>query len=98
MKKFFKDMLNSLNSEPGGYSARKLSALFAVMLSGYITYLHSVDSNVVELTIVWLSFALLCLGLVTFGQLVELRTGTITKNITKTIDTKEKQETTVEPK
>jgi hypothetical protein len=92
MKKFFADIWNSFNTDSGGASARKLSAFVAVVpVSAWITYKHSNDQNVVELVMVWLSFALLCLGLVTMSQLVELRTGVVTKKELKITETETKE-------
>lgn len=90
MKKIFSDLWNSLNTDGGGVSARKLSAFVAVVpVAAWITHKNADHSNVVELVMTWLSFALLCLGLVTIGQLVELRTGSTTKKETKTtVETK----------
>jgi hypothetical protein len=89
VKKVFSDLWASFNTETGGASARKLSAFVAVvMVAGVITHKHATDQNTVELVIVWLSFALLCLGLVTMSQLVELRTGVTTKKEIKITETK----------
>lgn len=67
-------LLNSFDNKTDGASARKLSALFAIVcVSGYITYKHCDKDNVVTLVIVWLSFACLCLGMVTAQQLIELK-------------------------
>lgn len=89
MKKIFSDLWNSLNTDAGGVSARKLSAFVAVVpVSAWITHKHATPENTVELVIIWLSFALLCLGLVTFGQLIELRTGSVTKKEIKVTETK----------
>lgn len=93
MKKIFSDLVASLNTENTGYSARKLSAFFGVVfVAGWITHKNTNASNVTELVLIWLSFSMLCLGLVTIGQLVELRTGITSKKETKTV-TETKSET-----
>jgi hypothetical protein len=93
MKKFFSNIVASLNTEAGGFSARKLSAFFGVVfVAGWITHKNADASNVTELVLIWLSFSMLCLGLVTIGQLVELRTGVVSKKETKTV-TETKSET-----
>lgn len=93
MKKIFSDLVASFNTEPGGFSARKLSAFFAVVIvAGSITHMHANPSNVEALVLIWLCFAMLCLGLITVAQLVELRTGVVTKKETKTV-TETKSET-----
>lgn len=92
MKKVFNDIWNSFNTESTGASARKLSAFVAVVpVAAVITYQHANDQNTVELVMVWLSFALLCLGLVTMSQLVELRTGVTTKKEIKITETETKE-------
>jgi len=75
MRQVVRNVLLSLTTEKGGYSARKLSALVGVITAIYITGRFGDDRNVVELTMVWLSFALLLLGVVTIEQLIGLRTG-----------------------
>lgn len=98
MKKIFRDLFNSFNNESVGYSARKLSAFFGVVVvSGWITFKHSGPANVVELVLIWLSFSMLCLGLITIGQLIELRTGITTKKETKTTVETKSETTPLEP-
>lgn len=93
MKKIFSDIIASFNTQDGGYSARKLSAFFGVVfVAGWITHANANPSNVTELVLIWLCFSMLCLGLVTIGQLVELRTGVVSKKETKTV-TETKSET-----
>jgi len=75
MKQILNNVLLSLSTEKGGYSARKLSALVSVITAIYITGRFGDERNVVELTMVWLSFGLLLLGVVTMEQLISLRTG-----------------------
>lgn len=69
------NLLKSFNTEKGGYAARKLTA-FALMIC--IAYIHFkfVDITIaVEVLIVDLSGVLLCLGLVTASNILELRNG-----------------------
>lgn len=72
---FILNVLSSFNTDKGGYSARKLSAFVSILMGGYVTGRYGDGQNVVELTMVWLSFALLLLGVVTIEQLVSLRVG-----------------------
>lgn len=75
------NLVGSLHNEPGGFSGRKLSALFAVLMAAY--NLRFADKSIaVELTIVWLCFALLCLGIITMQQVIELRSGSSKKTQT----------------
>ncbi len=70
-----KDLYNSLNTDKGGLSSRKLSALAALITAIVITHRYTNPNNLDSIVITWLMFALLCLGLVTFGQLVQFKTG-----------------------
>lgn len=71
MKKILSDIFKSFKYEDGGYSGRKMSALFSVLLAGYL----SEKGYPIDLIIVWLVFASVNLGLVTTQQLIEFRTG-----------------------
>ena len=69
------NLLKSFNTEKGGYAARKLTA-FALMIC--VAYIHFkfVDITIaVEVLIVDLSGVLLCLGLVTASNIIELKNG-----------------------
>lgn len=76
------NVLNSLNTDKPGFSARKLSAFAAVMVSMYITIKHSTDTNVDTLIMTWLTFSLLCMGLITFAQLAQFKNGGTIKETT----------------
>jgi len=74
------DIWNSFKINDSGASSRKLSAFWAiVVISSYITYKFTTPANVFEMVIVWLTFACICLGLVTIPELlkdlVELKNG-----------------------
>lgn len=86
MIRFINNLIDSFNNKPGGFSARKLSAFAGVMTSIAVTVLHSDSGNVTTLLLIWLSFSLLCMGLVTVAQLSQLRTGqTVTTENSETI-------------
>jgi hypothetical protein len=73
--KLFNNLLASFNTFEKGFSARKLTA-FALMIC--IAYIHFkfVDITIaVEVLIVDLSGVLLCLGLVTASNIIELKNG-----------------------
>jgi hypothetical protein len=92
MKKVFSDLWASFNTESGGASARKLSAFYAVVIvAGVVTHRHANENNAVDLVIVWLIFAAVCLGFVTAAQLIELRTGVVTKKELKITETETKE-------
>lgn len=68
--------VKTFTTENDGGSARKLSAFFAVVIvGGYITYINTTPENVESILIIWLLFAVLCLGMVTFQQIIEFKNG-----------------------
>jgi hypothetical protein len=88
MKTLIKKLWSSFDNSPGGFSARKLSAFVAVVVvSAKISYQFTTAENLVEVLIVWLTFAAVCLGLVTGEQLIKLRNGkdvTVTESASST--------------
>jgi hypothetical protein len=75
MKKQIENILSSFDNEKGGYSARKLSAFTSIVIAAYFGLRFGNEHNITELTIIWLSFALICLGIVTFEQLTKFKDG-----------------------
>jgi len=73
MEKIIKNIILSFKVGEGGFSGRKLSAFFSVILCGAITYQYIKVEYLTEVLIVWLSFALLCLGIVTIEQIIKLK-------------------------
>lgn len=92
----FRDLYNSFKTTEGGFSARKLSAAAAVAAAMFITVKHTDATNLVAVLEVLLLFALLCLGLVTFGDLVSWRTGR-TKETVKESEIKKETVTETQP-
>jgi hypothetical protein len=75
VKKLINDILASFNNYEQGASARKLTA-FALMILIAYSHVKFVDlTNVVEVLIIDLSGVLLCLGLVSFEQIIKLKNG-----------------------
>ena len=73
-KIFVSGIWNSFHNQPGGLSARKLSAFFGVLMAAY--NLRFADTSIaVEMTVTWLCFALLCLGIVTAEQIINFKSG-----------------------
>ena len=68
------NLLASFHNDPGGFSGRKLSAFFAVMMAAYNLRFASTEIAV-EMTMTWLGFALLCLGIVTVQQIIDFKNG-----------------------
>lgn len=76
MKKFIQDILNSFDNLPNtGFSARKLSAFVGIVTAIYLSLKHCDVTIVVELVVAWMCFILLCLGLITTQQIIELKNG-----------------------
>ena len=76
MKTPIKDrLLNSFdNHSNDSFSGRKLSAFTGVGVGIILTFLVPSDSRIYAL-VVWLLFALLCLGIVTFEQIIKFKNG-----------------------
>jgi hypothetical protein len=70
-----KDLLNSFKNNTAGYSGRKLSALVGVLTAIYLTIFKIPLENQLESLMVWLSFSLLCLGIVTVQNVIEFKNG-----------------------
>lgn len=82
---FFKKLLASLDNTPAGYSGRKLSAMAGVLTAIYITIKLLPQEAQLHALYAWLTFSLLCLGIVTVEQIIKFRTGqTGTTETTKT--------------
>jgi len=66
------DIWNSFKINEVGASSRKLSAFWAiVVVATFISYKYTSSANVFEMVIVWLTFACICLGLVTIPELLK---------------------------
>jgi hypothetical protein len=72
---FITNLINSFTNDKEGFSARKLSAFAGVSIAGYLSKEHSSEINVGMLVIYWLLFALLCLSIITFEQIIKLKNG-----------------------
>ena len=75
MKNFFTKLTASLDNHSRGYSARKLSALSAIIAAYYVTYMFTNVEVLDYVLTAWLCFALLCLGIITAQQVIELKNG-----------------------
>jgi len=66
------DLWNSFKHNKDGASGRKLSAFWSiVVVSTFATYKYTTDNNLIEVLIIWLTFASICLGLVTIPELIK---------------------------
>ena len=76
IKKLATDLIHSLdNKQNVGWSARKLTSLFGVLMGAYITKYHLPEEHQLYALISWQLLALLCLGIVTFEQVIKLKNG-----------------------
>lgn len=74
-KVFITNLINSFTNSQEGFSARKLSAFAGVSIAAYLSKEHSSEINVGMLVIYWLLFALLCMSIITFEQIIKLKNG-----------------------
>lgn len=69
------NLIKSFTTEKGGFAARKLTAFALMILIAYSHFKYVDLTNVVEVLIIDLSGVLLCLGLVTASNIIELKNG-----------------------
>lgn len=82
--KIAENLIKSFTTEKGGFAARKLTAFALMVCVAYIHY-YLVDSTIaVEVLIIDLAAVLLCLGLVTASNIIELKNGSKPKDIANT--------------
>lgn len=74
MKNIFKNIFASLDNHNLGYSGRKLTAVFAILMGAYITYTLPLEVRLHALYS-WQILALLCLGIVTVEQIIKFKNG-----------------------
>lgn len=73
--KVIDNLIKSFTIERVGFAARKLTAFALMVCVAYIHYNYVDLSIAVQVLIIDLSAVLLCLGLVTASNLIELRNG-----------------------
>jgi len=73
--KFVYDLIASFHNKPDGFSARKLSAFTSVVVAIIMTFQYGDKTILVQILVVWLLFALLCLGIITFEQIIKFKNG-----------------------
>jgi hypothetical protein len=74
MKKIIDNIFKSLTTDTEGFSARKLTALTAIIVAIYITYTLP-DETRLHALYAWQTLALLCLGIVTVEQIIKFKNG-----------------------
>lgn len=85
MKELYKNILASFNNSPGGFSARKLSAFYCLIMGTIVTFKFGNAANSTELVIIWVLAAFLFLGIVTFQQITDFKNGSTTISKSKTV-------------
>lgn len=94
----YRDILDSFHNRPGGFSARKLSAFYCLVIATVVTFRFGSNTVSVELTLVWVLAAMYYLGIITWKQIQEFRSGQTTTTVEKNesskviIETKEAEE------
>ena len=73
MRKIINDLINSFTTDKLGFSARKLSAFAAVIVAIYVTVKLIPIAAQIDALYAWLAFGLLCLGIVTVEQIINLK-------------------------
>jgi hypothetical protein len=76
MRKIAKSFISSFSTDKVGFSARKLSAFAAVLVSVIITMKKIPEIAMIDALYAWLCFGLLCLGIVTIEQIINLKNST----------------------
>ena len=74
MKSVINKLLASLDTHTKGYSGRKLTAMWAVMVGTAVTYTLEPEYKLHALY-AWLLIALLCLGIVTVQNIIQFKNG-----------------------
>lgn len=71
-----KKAIQSFENTKSGFSGRKLTAFWSVVIVATSVSFKYTDANTVfEIVCAWLMFASLCLGLVTAQNIIELKKG-----------------------
>jgi hypothetical protein len=75
LKRLFSKVMLSFENSKEGFSGRKLSAFTGVMMAVAVTLFYLAEKDMLSALYAWLLFALICLGIVTIGNLIELKNG-----------------------
>lgn len=68
-------LINSFDNESPGFSARKLSAFIGVVVAIIATFEFVDNTTITYALAIWLTFALMCLGIITADQLLRYLKG-----------------------
>jgi hypothetical protein len=72
-----KNLIDTLKNK-GEFSGRKISAFVGVLTAIYLTIFKIPLEHQLDALMVWLSFSLLCLGIVTVQNVIEFKNGKTT--------------------
>ncbi len=75
LKRLFSKVMLSFENSKEGFSGRKLSAFTGVIMAVAVTLFYLAEKDMLSALYAWLLFALICLGIVTIGNLIELKNG-----------------------
>jgi hypothetical protein len=75
MKNLITKLFASLDTHSLGFSGRKLTALFSILMGAYITIFKLRPEDYFTALVTWVSVALLCLGIVTIQNIIEFKNG-----------------------
>lgn len=81
MKNFIIKIFASLDNHSLGYSGRKLTALFSILMGAYITYCKLPTETYLHALYAWQMLCVLCLGIVTAEQIIKLKNGKEDKDV-----------------
>jgi len=83
MNKISEYLFKSFTTESGGFAARKLSAFAGICTAIILSFQYTIHETASYIINSWQVFGLICLGLVTTQQIIELKQG---KNVPKKED------------
>lgn len=75
MKTFITKLFASLDNHSLGYSGRKLTALFCIIMGAYITMYKLPTEAYLHALYAWQVLCMLCLGIVTVEQIIKFKNG-----------------------
>ncbi len=91
----FKFLLGSLHNKEDGASGRKLTALWFTILATFVNYNYTNEHNATTMLLIDVGTSLLCLGIITFEQIIKFKNSKTdfiktetTSSETTTIETK----------
>jgi uncharacterized membrane-anchored protein len=70
--KVIEQVLSSFKNNKEGFSGRKLSAFAGVFVASYLSFKNTDNNNITWVVGTWLTYSLLCLGIVTVANLIEI--------------------------